>query len=161
MQDPKSALSPALATGLPCAKTLREPRLTLAGCILQHTVFLQGTSIVCGFNLSPSLFMGIPLANTVNCDAMTGALVVHGCPVLALSLKCLDTAGIVLVFIDTKNRGCYSLSYNGTIDLQIACRPSFNTLFTLQSYPVIDDNMWSSVVFLPLADKLRSTAPLA
>jgi hypothetical protein len=155
-----SALSPALATGPPCAKTLREPRLTLAPCILQQRPSSQGTSIVCLFNLSPSLFMGIPLANTVNCVAMTGALVVHGCPVLALSLKCLDIAGMP-VFMCSENRCRYSLSYRGTNDLQIACRPSFNTLFTLQSYPVIDDNILSSVVFLPLADKLRSTAPLA
>jgi hypothetical protein len=54
--------------------------------------------------------MGEPLANTENCDAITGILLVHRCPVLALSTRCLDTAGIVGVFIGEENRPYYNLN---------------------------------------------------
>jgi hypothetical protein len=95
---------------------------------------------------------------------VTGATKWHPClgPVKARSRRFLDIPGMT-VFMCGGNRWCYLPANGGgpSKDLQTACRPSFNTLFTLQSYPVIDDNIWSSVVFLPLADKLRSTALLA
>ena len=110
--------------------------------------------------MSPALAIILVFTNTDSAEAMHGAVPEQACPVLARSLSLDIAGGCMPVFMCSENRGCYSLSYNGTMDLQIACRPSFNTLFTLQSYPVIPDNMWSSVVFSPLADKLRSTTPL-
>ena len=115
---------------------------------------------MCGASLSPGLRTGDPFMNTDVAVAMHGAVPSQPCPVAARSILSLDIAGMP-VFMCSGNRWCYSLSYMGTMDLQIAVRPSFKTLVTLQSYPVIDDNILSSVVFLPLADKPRSTAPLA
>ena len=64
----------------------------------------------CGSNLSPGLSTLIPFMNTLPAVALQPAVLEQVCPVLARSILSLDIAGIVLVFIDTKNRGCYSLS---------------------------------------------------
>jgi len=159
--DPKSALSPLRPTPMFPTNTVLELPVSLALCGI-HGGGLGGNAgflMKCGATLLPLTNIGLPFANTVYCDASTGAVVEHLCPVLHLSLF-LDILGMP-VFMDCENRWCYSLSYKGTMDLQIAVRPSFKTLVTLQSYPVIDDNILSSVVFLPFADKPISTAPLA
>jgi len=155
---PLSAESRCLATGLPSANTVLDPLLIFAECPTHLAG--QQTNIVCGRSLSPGLRTLLPLMNTLLAVALQPIDVVQACPVLALSILSLDIAGMP-VFMCSGNRWCYSLSYMGTMDLQIAVRPSFKTLVTLQSYPVIDDNILSSVVFLPFADKPRSTAPLA
>jgi hypothetical protein len=67
-----------------------------------------GKSLVCGLTLSPRLSMAIPSANTVRCDAFTGATLVHKCPVAHLS-PFLEIPGMP-VFMDAKNRCDYNLN---------------------------------------------------
>ena len=102
------------------------------------------TSMRCGTSGSKVLSIGVLFANTVLCVAVTGATKWHPClgPVKARSRRSLDIPGMT-VFMCGGNRLCYLPANGGgpSKDLQIACRPSFNTLFTLQSYPVIDDNI--------------------
>ena len=61
-----------------------------------------GFLITCGATLLPLTNIGLPFANTVNCEHSTGAVVEQVCPVLHLSL-CLDILGMT-VFMDAKNR---------------------------------------------------------
>ena len=100
-----SALSPRLPTPIPLTNTVFELPVSLA---LWPTHFGggPGTNIVCGATLLPLTRIGLPLANTVNCEHSTGAVGEHACPVRHLSL-CLDIAGMT-VFIADKN----SLDYN-------------------------------------------------
>jgi hypothetical protein len=67
-----------------------------------------GKSLVCGLTLSPRLSNGMPFANTVRWDALTGALAVHLWPVLHMS-PFLDIPGMS-VFMDAKNRYDYNLN---------------------------------------------------
>ena len=60
-----------------------------------------GLGLTCGATLFHFTKIGLPLANTVNCEHSTGADVVHPCPVLHLSL-CRDILGMT-VFMDAKN----------------------------------------------------------
>ena len=62
----------------------------------------------CLATLSPRTNIGLPFANTDDCEEITGAEVEHLCPVLHLSLF-LDILGIA-VFMDAKNRLDYSLN---------------------------------------------------
>ena len=62
----------------------------------------------CGATRFPFTNIGLPFANTVNCEASTGAVVLQVCPVAHLSL-CLDIAGI-RVFIADENRYDYNLN---------------------------------------------------
>ena len=93
-----SALSPLLATGLPSANTVLDPLLIFAECPTHRSG--QQTSIVCGSNLSPGLNTAEPFMNTLLAVALHPIEEVQGCPVLALSIKCLDIAGMP-VFMDT------------------------------------------------------------
>ena len=69
----------------------------------------QQTSMVCGSNLSPGLRTLLPLMNTLLAVALQPIDVVQACPVLALSILSLDTAGMP-VFMDSKNRRDYNLN---------------------------------------------------
>ena len=105
---PKSAPSPLRETGLPCAKTERDPPHTTAGCPTHLSG--QHTGIVWGSNGSPGLSTADPFANTERCVALQTITLVHPWPVAARSLRSLDIAGIVLVFIAVGNRSYYSLN---------------------------------------------------
>jgi predicted acyltransferase len=105
-----SAESPLLATGLPCAKTVLDPLLIFAGWALQQQGGHGKHGMMCGSNLSPGLRTLIPLMNTLLAVALHPIEVVQRCPVLARSILSLDIAGIVLLFIDTKNRWYYNLN---------------------------------------------------
>ena len=99
---PKSAESPNLATGMPSAKTVRDPALITAGC--PSHLSGQHTRMVWGSNGSPGLNTFEPLANTDLAVALQPMNFVQACPVVAKSLMSLDIAGIQ-VFMDAKN--CY------------------------------------------------------
>ena len=65
--------------------------------------------MVCGSNLSPGLRTLLPLMNTLLAVALHPIDVVQACPVLALSILSLDTAGMP-VFMDSENRRDYNLN---------------------------------------------------
>ena len=67
-----------------------------------------GLGLTWGATLLPLTNIGLPFANTVNCEHSTGAVLLHPCPVLHLSL-CLDILGMP-VFMDAENRLYYSLN---------------------------------------------------
>jgi len=102
-----SAESPLLATGLPSANTVLDPLLIFAECPIHRSG--QQTSIVCGSNLSPGLNTAEPFMNTLLAVALHPIDVVQACPVLALSILSLATAGMP-VFIAVGNRSYYSLN---------------------------------------------------
>ena len=57
-----------------------------------------GLGLTWGATLLPFTKIDLPLAKTVNCEHSTGAVLLHPCPVLHLSL-CLDILGMT-VFMD-------------------------------------------------------------
>ena len=89
---------------MPLTNTVKELPDSFALC----GTHLGGFKILCGATLSPLRNIALPLANTVYCDAFTGAVGEHKCPVLHLS-RCLDILGIT-VFMDAKNRFVYNLN---------------------------------------------------
>ena len=95
---------------MPLTNTVLELPVRLALCEIQggSDGGKEGFFRTCGATLSPLLSSGLPFANTVNCDASTGAVASHLCPVLHLS-RCLDILGIA-VFMDAKNRLVYNLN---------------------------------------------------